>query len=481
MITKRILLITALGAALLLQLPLGAQTHDLRPMVVGNLTGNLRVQQGVPCDDDVDRLTPVTGGRLELTPADGFTVTAGKRFTLVRGAITFSGFSVSRSCLGFDRTRSYGEIGVQLSRAVTFTATSTPTPNVYSVTIPKSSFEVFYATMVNGSQETGRKHPSQDVTGTIDLAAGTVSMRVVLATSVHFEAGCTPIGCIINETHGGTLTADIAGTIVFPDTDSDGVPDRNDNCPYVANPTQAPVATPVITAPADVTLNSCADRSFGKAAATDVCEARPVTVTNNAPGTFLVGGNVVTWTATDVSGRTATDTQTVTIADTTAPTFTFVPPPIEVFNCGPVALGTATATDDCAGTPTITNNAPPIFLVGTTDVTWTATDAAGNASTAGQTVSVTDTVAPTVSCLATRPTGSSFVVSASDACATPIIKLGSYTLAEGEVVMINVTGRAGVRLIGTVAGGIRHFQVGRGEDVITATDPSGNTASAVCR
>ena len=164
-----------------------------------------------------------------------------------------------------------------------------------------------------------------------------------------------------------------------------------------------------------------------------------------------------------------------------APSFTFVPPPIEVFNCGPVALGTATATDDCAGTPTITNNAPPIFLVGTTTVTWTATDLAGNASTAGQTVSVTDTVAPTVSCTATVPTGSSFVVSASDACATPVIKLGSYVLAEGEVVMINVTGRPGVRLVNTVGGGVRHFQVGRGEDVITATDPSGNTASAVCR
>jgi hypothetical protein len=141
----------------------------------------------------------------------------------------------------------------------------------------------------------------------------------------------------------------------------------------------------------------------------------------------------------------------------------------------------ATAVDDCAGAATITNNAPPVFLVGTTTVTWTATDVSGNPATAGQTVTVVDTVAPTVTCTATQPTGSSFVVSATDACATPIIRLGTFVLAEGETIMINETGRAGIRLIGTVAGGIRHFQVGRGEGVITATDPSGNTASAVCR
>ena len=57
-------------------------------------------------------------------------------------------------------------------------------------------------------------------------------------------------------------------------------------------------------------------------------------------------------------------------------------------NCGPANLGMPTATDDCGGSPAFTNNAPPKFFVGTTPVTWTATDLSGNHATATQTVTV---------------------------------------------------------------------------------------------
>jgi hypothetical protein len=477
--TKRFLL-AATVAAFTASSPSGAQMTDLRPMVVGALAGSLRIQQPIPCGGEVDTTTPVTGGRLELTPSEGLTVPGGKRFTIVRGGITFAGFAASGSCLGITETRTYGEIAVRLDRAVTFTAAATSTPEVFAVSIPRAALEIESITLVNGEMETERKHPREDATGTIDLATGAMAIRVVLATEARFQALCTPLGCLIDETHVGTSTAQIAGTIAFPDTDADGVPDRADNCTLTSNPDQTPVPTPVINAPANVTLNSCVDRNFGIALGADACDARRVVVSSNAPGTFATGANVVTWTARDTSGRTATDTQTVTIADSTAPVFSFVPPAIAVHTCGPVALGTAVAADDCAGTPSITNNAPASFAVGTTMVTWTARDASGNAATAGQFVTVTDTVAPSVSCTPTRPTGNSYAVAAGDACATPAIRLGAFTLAAGEVVMINVTGRPGVRLVNTVAG-IRHFQVGPGEDVITATDASGNTASAVCR
>jgi hypothetical protein len=36
-------------------------------------------------------------------------------------------------------------------------------------------------------------------------------------------------------------------------------------------------------------------------------------------------------------------------------------------------------------------------------------------------------------------------------------------------------------LIGTVGGGIRHFHVGKGEGVITATDPSNNVTTVRCQ
>lgn len=76
-------------------------------------------------------------------------------------------------------------------------------------------------------------------------------------------------------------------------------------------------------------------------------------------------------------------------ADTTAPTFTFVPPDLTTQSCGTLNIGTARATDVCSATAvTITNNAPAKFPPGTTLVTWRATDAAGNTTTATQRVTV---------------------------------------------------------------------------------------------
>lgn len=51
-------------------------------------------------------------------------------------------------------------------------------------------------------------------------------------------------------------------------------------------------------------------------------------------------------------------------------------------------IGNATAFDSCSAV-TITNDAPAVFPLGTTEVTWTAADAAGNSVTATQEVTVT--------------------------------------------------------------------------------------------
>jgi hypothetical protein len=78
--------------------------------------------------------------------------------------------------------------------------------------------------------------------------------------------------------------------------------------------------------------------------------------------------------------------------DTAPPTLT-VPPDVSVTTTDPngaaVEIGVATATDDRDPNPAVTNDAPAVFPVGATVVTWTATDAAGNVATAVQTVTVT--------------------------------------------------------------------------------------------
>jgi hypothetical protein len=480
MTTKCMLLVAGAIGGTLAVAPL-ATASDLTPAVVTNLSGTLRVQQDVPCADNVDQTTPVIGGRLELSPAEGYDIAGNKLFALTRVNVQFAGFSVTRSCLLISETRTYSDITVQEGNATPFVAVA-GAPGVYAVTIPKDNFSIWEASIVDGNPENGFKQPRDDVTGIIDLAHGTVQMHVVIKTSVRFQGGCTAFGCIIDETRDGLLTADVAGTIAFPDADQDGVPDRADNCRLVANPDQTPVPTPVVTPPGPVTLHSCIDHTIGAAAGSDVCDGGPVTVTSNAPGTFSVGTNIVTWTAEDAQHRTASADQTITVIDTTKPTFSFVPPDIAVGNCGPVAIGTATAVDDCAGTPTVTNDAPGAFFVGTTTVTWTATDAASNSTTATQKVTVTDTVPPAVTCTPTNPVGTSFIVSGSDACGAPVLTLGSYVIANGEQIKIQETGQPGVRLQNVISSdGIRKFLVGKGEAVIVATDGSNNVSTAICR
>jgi Ca2+-binding RTX toxin-like protein len=175
------------------------------------------------------------------------------------------------------------------------------------------------------------------------------------------------------------------------------VPDTGDNCPFVANPTQAPVLSPTITAPDPVTLASCLDHQLGEAHAADICFDQPVTVVNNAPTRFPRGASTVIWTATDTHGHANQAAQAVTVNDTTRPVFTFVPPAIHVATCGgSIELGKPSATDDCGGTVTFVNDAPRVFPPGTTTVTWTAIDEVGNRTPATQLVTVdrADTTRP---------------------------------------------------------------------------------------
>lgn len=152
------------------------------------------------------------------------------------------------------------------------------------------------------------------------------------------------------------------------------------------------VVAPVVTAPADVTVEATAATmpvALGEAIAHDDLDG-PVTVTHDAPAEFPLGATLVTYSATDAAGNIGTAVQTVTVVDTTAPVLT-VPADVsvETTTAGtiPVEIGAATATDIFVPV-TIGNDAPAAFPAGVTVVNWTATDANGNAATGQQTVTV---------------------------------------------------------------------------------------------
>jgi len=129
--------------------------------------------------------------------------------------------------------------------------------------------------------------------------------------------------------------------------------------------------------------------------ATDNCDANSTieVVETTTPGSCPEEYSLFrTWTATDNCGNTSTATQTIFVFDITAPILANVPADTNA-DCDNVpAPATPTATDNCDTDVEITMDETinddgcnaTIFR------TWTATDNCGNASTASQTISVTD-------------------------------------------------------------------------------------------
>jgi len=185
-----------------------------------------------------------------------------------------------------------------------------------------------------------------------------------------------------------------------------------------------------------------------------------VSVTNDAPEFFSLGETTVTWTATDVGGNTASIEQKITIFDTTFPILE-IPKDIVIestsLDQNEINLGEATATDNGEIT-SITNDAPEFFSLGETTVTWTAIDSSNNFSSLTQSVSVIDTTAPEISSL------EDITLEATSMDAN-IVNLDSPTASDVQDVTIYI-----------IAPDI--FPVGETTVTWTATDTSGNSASA---
>jgi gliding motility-associated-like protein len=160
---------------------------------------------------------------------------------------------------------------------------------------------------------------------------------------------------------------------------------------------------PVISAPLNVTTTpnlgcEAIGVSLGTPITSDNCGV--ASVTNDAPSIFPIGPTVVTWTVTDNSGNIATATQVVTVVDNSAPTVQAPANVVVASNvyCEAIGvnLGNPIATDNCTENLTITNNAPAVYPLGNTTVTWTVVDGAGNTTTVDQVVIVNDESAPLV-------------------------------------------------------------------------------------
>ena len=422
---KRIRLVAMVLGAMVLTAPLAYAIGQ--KMIFTNLRGTMHIVQDVPCGAPVEATTTIADGRMEVTPSPvvpvGEVATnpvggTGLMFDLTRLDAFFTPFAVDRECLGIGVHVEFRQIGVQLVKSVSFLAVPVgegTDQRIFRFTIPKEEVLLFESVSDNmpfHQPERRYQRPSEDLTGEIDPRRHTATLHIALADELHLRTGCVGNHCLVDQLFGGTQTAEVRGVLVSPsqDTDSDGVPDLTDNCPLVPNARQELVPAVQFDPPAPiapVTVSSCAAHDIS-IHAVDVCHARPVVVTSNAPAKFAVGRNVIMWQASDG-----------------------IDPPI---------------------------SAPQVV-----------------------TVSSADHMPPVVACTVGK-SPQFFTVSAVDDCAGPTtLKLGSFFLQNGETIQIEQTGKPGVRLINTTSNdNTRHFQVGKGEALIVATDASGNVNRAGC-
>jgi uncharacterized repeat protein (TIGR01451 family) len=211
------------------------------------------------------------------------------------------------------------------------------------------------------------------------------------------------------------------------------------------------------------------------ATAHDACAGNFAATASGAVDPNTVGQYTITYNATDPSGHAATPvTRTVNVVDTTVPTVT-APPNVTVntgagaTSCGATvsnaALGTASATDSCQGALSTTRSGVPagnIFPVGTTTVTYSATDASSNTGTATQTVTVIDNTPPTITLNGANPM--------TVECHTSFTNPGA-----------TAHDNCSADFAATASGSVNVNVVGSYTITYNATDAAGNNAAAVTR
>lgn len=165
---------------------------------------------------------------------------------------------------------------------------------------------------------------------------------------------------------------------------------------------------PMITCPnaqtaAPVIGSSTVAVSYPPPTATDNVALTTVSCSPSTGSAFPLGNNAVTCTATDTSGNTASCSFLVTILDKTPPVIT-CPGNYSAFTSsnaptGVINWGKATATDTfSSATVSCPLFGTTTFAVGTTIVTCTSTDAAGNTASCSFGITVVDNQPPDITC-----------------------------------------------------------------------------------
>ena len=286
------------------------------------------------------------------------------------------------------------------------------------------------------------------------------------------------------------------GNIGVSDLDGDAIADDLDNCPHTANAGQGDADANGVgdacdnRAPIAVCHNVTKSANAGCQATVAGSEVNngssdpdgdSITFSLSPAGPYPLGTTSVTLTVTDhPSGsdrpsKSSTCTATITVLDGTAPTVTCPSNSTVTASSGcqgaiPNVLTGVIASDNCTpGGSLIKTQSPAsgaIVGIGPHTVTVTVTDAAGNFNTCTTTVTVVDTVAPTIT---TCPPGRS--TPAGSGCQGTIPNVIPEVVATDNCTPVASLVKTQNPAAGTVVA------VGSHPITVTVTDGSGNVSS----
>lgn len=226
---------------------------------------------------------------------------------------------------------------------------------------------------------------------------------------------------------------------------------------------------PTIVGPPDMQVESTGALTtvdIGNATVTDLVDMSPGLANDMPAGGFPMGTTPVMWTATDASANVSTAMQNVTVAPpSSGPLAISAPSSVAQEATAPLSTVVLAAAMVSGGeAPIMISNDAPAggFPVGSTTVTWTATDAAMTTVTATQQVTIVDTVAPQFAAPA-------------DLSVTQGPELGATNVILGAASVSDIADPNPLVSNDAPPGG---FPVGTTPVVWTAQDASGNTATA---
>lgn len=303
------------------------------------------------------------------------------------GSLTYS--------YGSPNTPTFFPIG---TTTVTVTSPSTGSQCTFTVTVNDTEFPQITTCPGNQTLNTA---PNQCASAPVSFTAS-ASDNCSSGLTVKYFIGATEIAYPYSFQKGTTTVTVKAKDAATNET----------TCSFTVtvNDTQNPTVTPpldvtVYTGPGATACNKLvSDMTLGTATANDNCPGFTVSRSGVPAGNlFPVGTTQVTYTVTDGASLQATATQNVTVIDNTLPVIT-APANVTVYTgagrttCNQAASWTVPSPTDNCGIQSLTSNYNPgaTFPVGTTTVTYTATDVNGNQSQCSFTVTVIDNTAPAV-------------------------------------------------------------------------------------